>query len=142
MNLTKGTPEVLEVEAKTWRPARDFLIENPFDVLMLELKSQFRYNNDRGVGEIRNFTAVPGDLTSQHHRRLARLMAENPTILHMEMAVRLFLESYPKHQQKANWGLLRWQTNDMARWENRSLKHVSDVIREGENQESWTEMLE
>ena len=68
---------------------------------MLELESQFRYNNDRAVGDIRNFTAILGKWTSQRHSRLARLLAENPTILHMEMAVRLFLESYPKHQQKA-----------------------------------------
>ena len=85
---------------------------------MLELESQLRYNNDRAVGEIRNFTAVPDKSTSQRHNILARLMAENPTILHMEMAVRLFLESYPKHEQKANWGLLRRQPGDMARSEN------------------------
>ena len=74
---------------------------------MFGLKSQFRYNSDRAVGEIRNFTAVPDESTSQRHSKLARLMAKNPTILHMEMAVRLFLESYPKHQRKANRGLLR-----------------------------------
>ena len=45
-------------------------------------------------------------------------MAEHSTILHMKMAVRLFLESYPKHQQKENWGLLRRQPGDMARSEN------------------------
>ena len=39
VKLTKGTPEVLEVEAIDWRPAGDFPIENPFDVLMFELKS-------------------------------------------------------------------------------------------------------
>ena len=65
------------------------------------------------------------------------MMAENPTILHMEMAVRLFLESYPKHQQKANWGLLRQQPGVMARRENWTLKHVADVIHEEENQQSW-----
>ena len=65
MKLTEGTPKVLEVEAIDWRPAGDFLIENPFDVLMLELESQFRYNNDRAVGKIHNFTAVPGESTSQ-----------------------------------------------------------------------------
>ena len=89
---------MLEVEAIDWRLAGDFPIGTPFDVLMLELESQFRYNNKRAVGEIRNFTAIPGESTSQRHSRLARLMAENPTILHMEMTVRLFLESYPKHQ--------------------------------------------
>ena len=98
---------MLEVEAIDWRPAADFPIENPLDVFMLELESQFRYNNIQTVGEIRNFTAIPGESTSQRHSRIAQLVAENPTILHMEMAVRLFLESYPKHQQKAHWGLLR-----------------------------------
>ena len=88
---------MLEVEAIDWCPARDFSIEKPFDVLMLELESRFRYNNDRAVGEIRNFTAIPGESTSQRHSTLARLMAVSRTILHMEMAVRLFLESYPKH---------------------------------------------
>ena len=68
---------------------------------MLELESQLRYNNDRAVGEIRNFTAVPGEWNQPASQPIARLMAENPTILHMEMAVRLFLELYPKHQQKA-----------------------------------------
>ena len=81
---------------------------------MLKLESQFCYNNDRAVREICNFTAVPGESASQRHSRLARLMAENPIILQMEMAVRLFLESYPKHQQKTNWGLLRRQPGDMA----------------------------
>ena len=59
---------------------------------MLELESPFRYNNDRAVGGIRNFTAVPGESTSQRQSRLAHLMAKNPTILHMEMAVGLFLQ--------------------------------------------------
>ena len=68
------------------------------------------------------------------------MMAENPTILHMEMAVRLFLGSYPKHEQVANWGLLRRQPGDMARREHWSLKHVADVIREEENQQSWKQM--
>ena len=140
VKLTEGTPEVLEVEAVDWRPAGDFPIENPFDVVMLELESQFRYNNDRAVGEIRNFTAIPCKSTSQRHSRLARLMAENPTILHMEIAVRMFLELYPKHQQKANWGLLRWQPGDMAKSENWSLKHVAYVTCEKENQQSWSEM--
>ena len=85
---------------------------------MLELESQLGYNNDRAVGEIHNFTATPGELTSQRHSRLARLMAENPTILRMEMAVRLFLESYPKHLRKASKGKLRWQPSEMARSEN------------------------
>ena len=76
---------------------------------MLELEIQFRYNNDRAVSEIRNFTAVTGESTSHRHSTLLRLMAKNSTILHMEMAVRSFLESYPKHQQKENWGLLRRQ---------------------------------
>ena len=67
-------------------------------------------------------------------------MAENPTILHKEMAVRLFLESYPKHQHKANWGLLRRQPGVMARSENWTLKHGADVIHEEENQQSWSEM--
>ena len=49
VELTKGTSEVLEVKAVDWRPAGDFPIENPFDVLMLELESQYRYNNDRVV---------------------------------------------------------------------------------------------
>ena len=61
---------------------------------MLELKSKFRYNNKRALGGIRNFTAILGESISQRHSRLARLMAENPTILDMEMEVRLFLESY------------------------------------------------
>ena len=74
MKLT--APEVLEVEAVDRRPARDFPIENPFDVLMFELESQIRYNNDRAVGDIRNFTAVRGDSTSQRYNRLAPLMAE------------------------------------------------------------------
>ena len=72
---------------------------------------------------------MPGELTSQRHSRLAWLMAENPTILHMEMAVRLLLELYPKHLQKVNWRLLRRQPGDIARSENWSLKHVADVIR-------------
>ena len=97
VKLTEGTPVVLEVEAIDWRPTSDFPIENPFDDLMLEFVGRFRYNNDRAVGNIRNLTAVPGESTNQRHSTLARLMAENPTILHMEMAVRLFLESYPKH---------------------------------------------
>ena len=59
VKLTEGTPVVLEVEAIDCRPAGDFPIENPFDVLMLELESQFRYNNERAVGEIRNLTAIP-----------------------------------------------------------------------------------
>ena len=54
VRLTEGTLEVIEVEAIDWRSARDFPIENPFDVLMLELESQFRYNNERAMGEIRN----------------------------------------------------------------------------------------
>ena len=58
---------MLEVKAIDWRLAGDFPIENPFDVLMLELESQFQYNNDRAVGEIRNFTAIRVDLTSQRH---------------------------------------------------------------------------
>ena len=107
---------------------------------MLELKSEFRYNSDQAVGKIRNFTAEPGETTSQRHSRLARLMAENLTILHMEMAVHLFLKSYPKHQQKANSGLLRKQPGDMARCENWSLKHVANVILEEENQQAWSEM--
>ena len=102
VQLTEGTPKVLAVEAIDWRPAGDFPIENPLDVLMLEFEVQFRYNNKRAVGGIRNFTAIPDESTSQRHSRLARLMAENPTILHMEMEVRIFLESYPKHKQKAN----------------------------------------
>ena len=114
VKLTEGTLEVLEVEVIDWRRAGDFPVENPFHILMLELKSQFRYNNKRVVGEIRNFTAIPGKSTSQRHSRLARLMAENPAILHMEMAVRMFLESYPKHQQKANWGPLRRQPGVMT----------------------------
>ena len=85
-----------------WRLAGDFQIENPLDVLMLELESQFQSNNDRALGEIQNFTAMPGESTNQRHTRLARLMVKIPTILHMEMAVRLFLESYPKHQQNMN----------------------------------------
>ena len=89
---------MLEVEAIDWHTRGDFPIENPFDVLMLELESQFRYNNNRAVGEIRNFTAIPGESTSHRHSTLARLMAKNPTILHMVMAARLFLESYPKHR--------------------------------------------
>ena len=67
-------------------------------------------------------------------------MDENMTILYMEMAVRLFLESYPKHQRKAKWGLLRRQPDDMARSENWSLKHVADVIHEEKHQQSWSEM--
>ena len=39
VKLTEGTPGVLEVEAIDWRPAGDFPIENPFDVLTLELES-------------------------------------------------------------------------------------------------------
>ena len=74
---------------------------------MHEFESQFRYDNDREVSEIRNFVALPGKTTSHRQRRLALLMAKNPTILHMEMAVCLYLESYPKHQEKANWGMLR-----------------------------------
>ena len=57
VNLTEGTPEVLEVEAVDWRTEFDFPIDNPFDVLMLELESQFRYKNDEAVGEIRNCPA-------------------------------------------------------------------------------------
>ena len=75
-------------------------------------------NNDRAVHEIRNFTVVPNVTTSQRHSRLARSMSENSTIFHMEMAVCLFLESYPKHEQKAKWGLLRRQPSDMAKSEN------------------------
>ena len=56
------------------------------------------------------------------------------------MAVRLFLELYPYHLQKANWGLLRRDPGDMATSENLSLKHVADVIREEEIQQSWLEM--
>ena len=134
MKLIEGTPEEPEVEAIDWRPAGDFPIENPFDVLILELESQFRYNNKRAVRGIHNSTTIFGESTSQHHSRLARLMAENPAILHMEMAVRLFLESYPKHRQKASWGLLRRQPGVMAWSENSTLKHVADVIHEEENQ--------
>ena len=101
---------------------------------MLELESHFRYTNERVVGGIRNFTAIPGESTSQRHSRFARLMAENPTILHMEMAVRLFHESYPKHEQKANWGLQRRQPWVMAKSEKWSVNHVADVIHEEENQ--------
>ena len=92
------------------------------------------------MGEVRIFTAIPSESTSQRHGRLARLMAENPTILPMEMAVRLFLAAYPKHEQKANSGLLRRQLGNMARSENWSLKHVANVIHEEENQQSWSEM--
>ena len=56
---------MLEVESIDWRPAGDFPIENPFDVLMLELESHIRYNNERAVGEICNFIAMPGKSTSQ-----------------------------------------------------------------------------
>ena len=70
VKLTEGTPEVLEVKKIDGRPAGDFPIENPFDVLMLELESQFRYNNARAVGKIRNFTAVLGKSTSQRHNRV------------------------------------------------------------------------
>ena len=69
VKLTEWTPEVLEVEAIDWSPTGDFPIENPFDVLMLELEVQFRYNNERAVEEIRNFTAIPDESTSQRHSR-------------------------------------------------------------------------
>ena len=69
VKLTEGTPQFLEVKVIDWRSTRDFPIENPFDVLMLELESQFRYNNDRAVGEIRDFTALRGEWTSQRHSR-------------------------------------------------------------------------
>ena len=64
VKLTQRTSKPLEVKAIDRRTARDFPIDNPFDILMLELESQFRYNNDRALGEIRNFTAVPGESTS------------------------------------------------------------------------------
>ena len=38
VQLIEGTPGVLEVEAKDWRPKGNYMIENPFDVLMLELE--------------------------------------------------------------------------------------------------------
>ena len=67
-------------------------------------------------------------------------MAENPTILHMEMAVRLFSGSYPKLQQKSNSVLLRRKPGVMAKSENWTLKHVADVIHEEEKHQSWSEM--
>ena len=131
---------MLEVKPVVWRRAGDFPIENSFDVLIFELEVQFRYINERAVEEICNIAAIPGESIFQLHSTLARLMGENPTILHMEMAVRLFLESYPKHQQKANRRLLRRQPSVMARSENYALKHVADVIHEEENQQTWSKM--
>ena len=81
---------------------------------MIELESQFQYKNDRAVGGIRNFTAIPRESISQRQSRLARLVRENPTILHLETVVRVFLELYPKHQQKANLEQLRRRPCDMA----------------------------
>ena len=69
---------------------------------MSELENKFGYNNERAVNEIRNFTALPRETTSERHSRQVRLIAENPIIVHREMAVRLFLESFPPRQQWVN----------------------------------------
>ena len=95
------------VDAVDWRLEGEYPHENPNDVLMSELENQFRYNNERAINKIRNFTALPGETTSQCQSRLALLIAENPIMVHTEMAIRLFLESYPQRQHKANWGSLR-----------------------------------
>ena len=92
--LTEGVPEKLAVEAVDWRPEGEYHIDNQYDVLMNEPETQFRYNNERAIHEIRSFTALPRETTSQRHSRLACLIAENPTIVHGEMAERLFLERY------------------------------------------------
>ena len=107
---------------------------------MSELANQFRYNNERVVNEIRNFCALPGETTNQRHSRLARLIVKNPTIMHGEMAVGLFLKSYPKSQHKPNWELLCRQPGNTAQPDNWTLKHVADVIHEEKNAQAWSEM--
>ena len=82
---------MLVVAAINSRTQGEYPIDDPYDVLMSELENQFRYNNKRAVLEIRNFTALPGETTSQRHSRFARLLAENPRVMTQEMAVRLFL---------------------------------------------------
>ena len=90
--------------------------------------------------EIRNFTALPGETTSQRHSRLARLRAENHTVMTQEMGILLFMESYPALQQKANWDLLRRQPGKMDLSTNWTLKHVADIIHEEENAKAWSKM--
>ena len=58
----------------------------------------------------------------------------------MEMTVRLFLESYPNHQQKTNWGLVCRQPRVIAKSESYTLNHVADVIHEEEDQQSWSDL--
>ena len=91
--------------------------------------------------KIHNFIALPGETTSQRHSRLARLLAENPTVMTQEMAVRLFMESYPTLQQNANRYLLRRQPGRMALSANWTLKHVAEIIHEEENEMAWSKML-
>ena len=102
VKLTEGTLEVFAFAAVDLRPEGDYPIDDAYDVLMSELEDWFRCNNERAVLEICNFTALPGETTSHRHSRLARFKAENPTVMTQEMAVRLFMESYPALQQKAN----------------------------------------
>ena len=86
------------------------------------------------------FIALPGETVSRRQSRRARWIAEDPTIVHGEMATRLFLESYLLCQQKANWDLLRRQSRNHAIVSKSTLRHVADVIHKEENQQVLSEM--
>lgn len=103
--LTAGVREELAVEAVDWRPKGVHPFENPFDVLMFELEEQFRYNHNCTVGEIRNFTAHLGETSAQRYSRMARLIAENLTIINGVMAVRVFMGPYSAMQRQASLNL-------------------------------------
>ena len=70
--VTERAPAKRAVEAVDWPPEGEYPIEISCDVLMSELANQFRYSNERAVDKIRNFTALPGETTSQRQVCLAR----------------------------------------------------------------------
>ena len=74
------------------------------------------------------------ETASHRHSQLSRLIAENPTIINQDMAVHVFLESYPPVQQKSDWNLLRRQPGTLALGINGTLY----VTHEERREKTWS----